>query len=231
MTIGRDSSCDIILPDMSVSKKHAQIFIEEGRTVIADGVDGKPSSNGVYVNDARITGRVALKKGDVVKMGVFKFDVRNAPAAKRSIKLDDITSAHSLKLFLEYGDMRKVEDERLLHHIRGLKMETMDLVKIFDDALDLAMAQRQLQRVGLISRIKQDALQTGGGTRGASAKNREASKPPKPFTDTDETLIDPQLVRTYYGMSEEKRRRRILTGVLIAAAALLIAVAVIFIIF
>lgn len=229
MVIGRSSSCDIILPDMTVSKKHAQIFIYNGRTLIADGVDGKPSANGVYVNDARISGRVTLKEGDEVKLGVFRFEVRTSAPSKRVASVEEISTPDDLKLFLKFGDTRKVREESLIDRVSSLDMDKEKLVNLFDSALDLAMAEHQLQRVGFISRIKQRAINLPEG--GARFEEAEVKAPVTSIGDDDETLIDTSLAMSYYDKKAEKRRKSILIGVLFVAAALLVAVAAVFILF
>ncbi len=60
--IGRDSSCDIVLSHISVSKFHAKIIIEQGRYYIIDN----GSANGVVVNNRQISGKTLLHEKDVI---------------------------------------------------------------------------------------------------------------------------------------------------------------------
>lgn len=62
VTIGRDSRCDIILPHISVSKSHAMIVYEQGSYYITDNA----STNGVLVNNRRISGKIRLHEKDVI---------------------------------------------------------------------------------------------------------------------------------------------------------------------
>ena len=62
INIGRDESCDIVLPHISVSKCHAKIIKEQGHYYIADN----NSTNGVAVNNQRVTGKVLLHEKDVI---------------------------------------------------------------------------------------------------------------------------------------------------------------------
>lgn len=62
LTIGRDKSCSISLPHVSVSKCHAKIALEGGRYYILDN----GSTNGVVVNNKRITGKTRLQEKDVI---------------------------------------------------------------------------------------------------------------------------------------------------------------------
>lgn len=62
LTIGRDGSCDIALPHVSVSKVHAKIIRENGEWYIIDN----SSTNGVIVNNKRISAKTKLHEKDVI---------------------------------------------------------------------------------------------------------------------------------------------------------------------
>jgi len=64
LTIGRRDTCDLVLNDASVSRRHAQVSCRHGEYTITD----LNSTNGIYVNGARVTSRV-LRPGDTVKIG------------------------------------------------------------------------------------------------------------------------------------------------------------------
>lgn len=63
-TVGRDISCDISLPHISVSKLHAKFLFEQGRWFILDNA----STNGVVVNDRRVVGKQPLHEKDVISV-------------------------------------------------------------------------------------------------------------------------------------------------------------------
>jgi pSer/pThr/pTyr-binding forkhead associated (FHA) protein len=70
ITVGRDSSNDIVVDNKIVSRHHAHFTINsQGQVVIKD----LGSPNGTYVNDVKTTGCV-LAPGDVVKLGNVVFD-------------------------------------------------------------------------------------------------------------------------------------------------------------
>ena len=73
MTIGRDSSADITVNDISISRKHAKITKEDGKVRIVD----LGSSNGTAINDKKVNPGdvVTLAKEDMIKLGnsIFKF--------------------------------------------------------------------------------------------------------------------------------------------------------------
>lgn len=62
LTIGRESDCDITLPHISVSKCHAKIRHENDGWYIVDN----ESTNGVIVNNKRISGKEKLHEKDVI---------------------------------------------------------------------------------------------------------------------------------------------------------------------
>ena len=63
-TIGRDSTCDIDIRDLKLSRLHAEIVHEGNRFIFSD----MKSRNGSYINDERVTQQV-LVAGDQIKIG------------------------------------------------------------------------------------------------------------------------------------------------------------------
>ncbi|MDR1060782.1 MAG: FHA domain-containing protein, partial [Clostridiales bacterium] len=66
LTVGRDASCDIALSQASVSRLHARISAEGGRRFF---IQDCGSTNGVYVNGARVSGRRELADRDAIFVG------------------------------------------------------------------------------------------------------------------------------------------------------------------
>ncbi|MBQ4562693.1 MAG: ATP-binding cassette domain-containing protein [Clostridia bacterium] len=62
LTIGRDNSCNLVLPHISVSKCHAMIVYENNAYYIIDN----SSTNGVIVNNRVISGKQRLHEKDVI---------------------------------------------------------------------------------------------------------------------------------------------------------------------
>ncbi len=62
--IGRDADCQICLEDETVSKRHAEIEIQNGKICIYD----KGSANGVFVNGKKIV-KTTIKKNDIIQLG------------------------------------------------------------------------------------------------------------------------------------------------------------------
>lgn len=65
VTVGRSDESDIFLVDPSVSRAHATIETEDGEPILRD----LESTNGTFVNGAKVEGRQHLRDGDVVMFG------------------------------------------------------------------------------------------------------------------------------------------------------------------
>ena len=81
LTIGRDSSNNIVLPDRRISREHARIVPEEKKYIIED----LDSVNGVFVNDTRVT-KHELNFGDQIRLGatILVYLPLNAPEDVKS---------------------------------------------------------------------------------------------------------------------------------------------------
>jgi hypothetical protein len=64
LVIGRDPECDVVLPSLTVSRRHARLTFRDGRWILRD----LDSTNGTTVNRGRI-GRCELRPGDRVAIG------------------------------------------------------------------------------------------------------------------------------------------------------------------
>jgi ABC transport system ATP-binding/permease protein len=67
LTIGRAPDNDIHLDGLQISNHHARLLNTGGQIIIED----VGSTNGVYVNGARITGRQPVQNRDIVQVGPF----------------------------------------------------------------------------------------------------------------------------------------------------------------
>ncbi len=67
-TIGRLSNHQIILDDITVSRNHASIDINNEKVKISDN----NSTNGIYVNDNLIANDAIIKSGDKLQIGKFQ---------------------------------------------------------------------------------------------------------------------------------------------------------------
>ena len=64
LVIGRDASCDVVVPTAEVSRRHAEIAPAIEGYVLKD-----TSTNGVFVNGERVSVTQTLGRGDIVRVG------------------------------------------------------------------------------------------------------------------------------------------------------------------
>jgi signal transduction histidine kinase len=71
IVIGREAGCDIVLDDRTVSRRHAEIKVDESGVTLVD----LGSSNGTFVNGQRVE-RYTLAAGDAITIGGHGLKVR-----------------------------------------------------------------------------------------------------------------------------------------------------------
>jgi len=78
LLLGRDASCDVVVAQNEVSRRHAEIAPGELGYVVRD-----MSANGVFVNGERVQGSRRLARSDVLRVGTeeFRFHADAAPVA------------------------------------------------------------------------------------------------------------------------------------------------------
>ena len=68
LVVGRDASCDVVVAQSEVSRRHAEIAPGELGYVVRD-----TSANGVFVNGERVQGSRRLARSDVLRIGTAEF--------------------------------------------------------------------------------------------------------------------------------------------------------------
>ncbi len=66
LTIGREMTCDVIIPDRQVSRFHARLIPTPEGIILED----LGSKNGVHCNGTPVTGKVTLQDGDTVQIAL-----------------------------------------------------------------------------------------------------------------------------------------------------------------
>ncbi len=77
LVIGRSSSADLTVADPTLSGRHAEIRLIDGRITVTD----LSSSNGTYLNGNVIVGPSALQPGDILELGDVALRIVVAPKA------------------------------------------------------------------------------------------------------------------------------------------------------
>ena len=91
LVFGRDASCDVVVAQNEVSRRHAEIVIGDDGYLVRD-----TSANGLYVNGERVEGSQKLARADVLRIGSEEFrfyaDIA-APAPKASMAAPSAAAA------------------------------------------------------------------------------------------------------------------------------------------
>lgn len=94
LTIGRDSTNEVVINDSEISRRHARLTFQGGKYVLED----LGSTNGTFVNGQRLAGPRVLKAGEVVSFGeqivlVFEVSTFDAGATIASPRAAAVPSA------------------------------------------------------------------------------------------------------------------------------------------
>jgi two-component system, cell cycle response regulator len=104
--IGRNPDCQIPLDFQGISRKHFTITINANNQAILQDLG---SANGTYINNNKLTGSSALKRGDIIKIGAIalKYLPKGDPERLTYDKLheeantDGLTKAYNKRYFNE----------------------------------------------------------------------------------------------------------------------------------
>ncbi|MGB5893284.1 MAG: FHA domain-containing protein, partial [Ignavibacteriaceae bacterium] len=70
ITVGRSSSCNIVINNPNVSSSHAKFIINDNTVTLED----IGSTNGTYVNDEKITSKIVTKESRITFSKNYVFD-------------------------------------------------------------------------------------------------------------------------------------------------------------
>ena len=111
LLIGRDTSCDIVLPYQNVSRIHARLLIRNGRYYI----ENNNSTNGLFVNGARIERGCEITAKDEVHIASIRLQLKDGVLVP-----DESMAGLSVQvrnLFREVSDGGGKTKKTLLDHI------------------------------------------------------------------------------------------------------------------
>lgn len=134
LVVGRDPTCDVVVPTGEVSRKHAVITPAAGGYMVTD-----MSANGLSVNGQRVASSCRLVRGDVLKVGPeeFRFHADVAPARPVLATLEVKSSG------LLNGTTFEIRS-RLMHIGRGAHNE----IALADDSVSDSHAKLQMRDDG-----------------------------------------------------------------------------------
>jgi len=117
--LGRGSDNDVVLPDFSVSRRHATLRREPGGWIVFD----LKSTNGVQVNGITVK-KAALRSGDKLKIGIFEFQVEGeltvVPEPTMRIQQDIETAVASTAAAISSATIvRKISDFSADYRLEG----------------------------------------------------------------------------------------------------------------
>ncbi len=72
LTVGRAAGCSLVFDERYVSQVHARIFVRDGSVFVED----LGSTNGTWVNGARVVGQMPARLGDRIRVGNVGMEVR-----------------------------------------------------------------------------------------------------------------------------------------------------------
>ena len=135
--IGRDADqCQIVIPNSSVSRRHATIDFRDGKYVVED----MGSRNGTLINQSRIAGPTALKNDDRVKICdfLFRYHDEAAPSPLNELPLLDpededdggattVRQSFDLSSARQYLETQTSEKMRALLEISTSLSKTLEL--------------------------------------------------------------------------------------------------------
>ncbi len=136
VTVGRDECCELRLDLDSISRRHATISNSEGKTQIYD----LNSTNGTFVNDARIAAPTELRSGDRIRFGnqIFKYLASNAIESEyheiifKLMTTDGLTQIYN-KRFLIDSLERELQQSRRGRQPMSVMMMDLDRFKSIND--------------------------------------------------------------------------------------------------
>ena len=71
---GRSPDCSLEVPDPNASRRHTNLVYDGGTLTVSDN----GSSNGTYINEARLTGPMVMHHGDVLRLGETKIRIQQS---------------------------------------------------------------------------------------------------------------------------------------------------------
>ncbi len=167
--IGRRSTNDVCIPNLSVSGKHARITIDTTGALIED----LNSTNGTYIN-GRLISRQLLDSGDEIVIGKTRVQYRAAQPVAPTVETPDVSESATVTRLSGNGSNARVSPPAPAPQLNGISHNDFDSSLDDNDFDDEPMTLSQKAKLAL-----------GGG--------RSQPRPPTNDQehDSDVALADP----------------------------------------
>ncbi|HEX9165659.1 MAG TPA: adenylate/guanylate cyclase domain-containing protein [Gemmatimonadales bacterium] len=196
VTLGRSPQCELIVPDPSVSRRHAELEATAAGLHLRD----LASANGTSLNGSKVTDKVAIPE-DIVTFGGMAFRVRGTDAAVDE-PLPDGVKVRTLTAVPTTAGHRRSEVvlERLLAVVAGLSGE-FALDTLLGEVVTLAFDQVDADRAAML------LVTESGGLELAAGRNRLGDAVPVvPRAIADRAMTERAAVVTASAQDDERFR-------------------------
>ena len=149
--MGRSRTCDIFIADVRASRQQARFFRDEKQAL---WIEDLGSLNGSYVNGKQID-RVALKEGDIVRLGSTDFLVQNPQSS--SIKIVDSVLPENAKMVKQMTGLTipSLETMHANDYFRAIGVTEEIKTDQYDDVDSLLRQTKNFATLFEISKIMQ----------------------------------------------------------------------------
>lgn len=188
VVIGRQANLAVTLDSAAVSRRHARLTWEGDQVFVED----LGSSNGTYVNEAKILRRTRLRSGDCLRIGASLLRLEGAAVAEPDMTIQSLTAAGTSneEIFRDHA-ADKLRTVLQLAHQLGRSLDPDEVLRRLLDHLlilfpkaDRALALRRDDDTPVL----QAAASRGGGTSGSMAFSRSVLR--RVFEETVAVLAE-----------------------------------------
>jgi len=102
LMLGRDPSCDVVIPERQVSRYHARLMVSRNGVILED----LGSKNGTYYNGRKLEDPVVLQDSDMVQVALVQSFVYLSSDATMPMESGEVTADQTSRLRLESRSRR-----------------------------------------------------------------------------------------------------------------------------
>ena len=205
MTIGRALSCDVVIEEQGVSRRHAKLCVAADGSVRVDDLE---SSNGILCNGKKVVSQV-VRDGDRIQLGDAAFAILHMDAVDETLRQNLLASASidaDTKLLVRRRVLERLGRELSFAHRYGVPLAfelfAVDQYKQLADARGIHDAHFVLNR---LASMLDGVLQREDMIVGRYSEDTIAVVLPE--TDENEALTTAEFVRAAAEAAVLKRER------------------------